>query len=132
MKAQIALITIITEDIHNLLHFYCDGLGFSIKTNFGKYIEFNHEGVRFALCERSVMQDATGHPSFLESKRGQSFELAYPPNTPGEVDTAYEDILSKGAVPIQAPATMPWGQHTAFFADPDGNIHELFADLPDN
>lgn len=132
MKAQIALITIITEDIQNLLQFYCDGLGFSIKTNLGKYIELNHEGVRFALCERSVMQEATGHPSFLESKRGQSFELAFPLNTPGEVDAAYEDILAKGAGPIQAPATMPWGQRTAFFADPDGNIHELFADLPDN
>ena len=132
MKAQIALITIITEDIQTLLQFYCDGLGFSIKTNLGKYIELDHEGVRFALCERSVMQDATGHPSFLESKRGQSFELAFPLNTPGEVDGAYEDILAKGAVPIQAPATMPWGQRTAFFADPDGNIHELFTDLPDN
>ena len=132
MKAKIALITIITKDIQNLLQFYCDGLGFSIKTNLGKYIELNHEGVRFALCERSVMQDATGHPSFLESKRGQSFELAFPLNTPGEVDAAYEDILSKGAGPIQAPVTMSWGQRIAFFADPDGNIHELFANVPEN
>jgi len=132
MKAQIALITIITADIQNLLRFYCDGLGFSIKTNLGKYVELNHEGVRFALCERSVMHDATGHPSFLEEKRGASFELAFPLNTPEDVDAAYKEILSKGAVPIQAPATMPWGQRTAFFADPDGNIHELFADLPED
>jgi len=25
---------------------------------------------------------------------------------------------------------MPWNQRTAFIADPDGNIHEIFADLP--
>ena len=132
MKAQIALITIITEDIQNLLRFYCEGLGFSIKTNLDKYVELKQEGVRFAICERSVMYEATDHPSFLETKRGQSFELAFPLNTPGEVDTAYEDIVRKGAVPIQAPTTMPWGQRTAFFADPDGNIHELFANLPKN
>jgi hypothetical protein len=24
----------------------------------------------------------------------------------------------------------PWGQRAAFFADPEGNIHGLFADLP--
>ncbi|MFQ5753700.1 MAG: VOC family protein [bacterium] len=40
-------------------------------------------------------------------------------------------MVTKGTTPIQAPATMPWGQKTAFFADPDGNIHELFANLPD-
>jgi lactoylglutathione lyase len=130
MEAQIALITIITEDIQRMLRFYCEGLGFSIKTNLDKYVELNHEGVRFAICERSVMHEATNHPSFLETKSGQSFELAFPLNTPGEVDIAYDDILMRGAVPVQAPATMPWGQRTAFFADPDGNIHELFADLP--
>jgi hypothetical protein len=25
---------------------------------------------------------------------------------------------------------VPWQQRTAMFADPDGNIHEFFADLP--
>jgi len=70
MKAQIALITIITEHIQKLLRFYCDGLGFSLETNWGKYIELNRIGVRFALYKRSVMHDATGHPSFLLDKEG--------------------------------------------------------------
>jgi len=38
--------------------------------------------------------------------------------------------VAHGAAPVHAPADMPWGQHTAMFADPDGNIHEFFADLP--
>ena len=42
----------------------------------------------------------------------------------------YAEIVARGAVPIHSPADMPWGQRTAMFADPDGNIHELFADLP--
>lgn len=40
------------------------------------------------------------------------------------------ELLANGAVAVQPPDDMPWGQRTAFFADPDGNIHELFADLP--
>jgi hypothetical protein len=35
-----------------------------------------------------------------------------------------------GAIPIKKPSYMPWNQRTGFFADPDGNVHEVFADLP--
>lgn len=130
MKGKIALITILTGNVPALLQFYRDVLGFQAKGDMGEYVEFESEGVRFAICSRSIMEGATKHPSYKEPKSGQSFELAFPLDTPEEVDKAYADIVAKGATPIQAPTTMPWGQRTAFFADPDGNIHELFADLP--
>ena len=34
-----------------------------------------------------------------------------------------------GARAIHDPEDMPWNQRTALFADPDGNIHEIFADI---
>jgi lactoylglutathione lyase len=84
-------------------------------------------GVRFSLCTRRTLAGATHHLSYAEPRRGQSFELAFPLDAPAEVDAAYAELLAKGATPIQGPTDMPWGQRTAFFADPDGNIHELFA-----
>ena len=134
MKPKIALITILTDDIVPIVRFYRDVLGFRPQgeideTNLS-YTEFESEGVRFAICPRSVMAEFTGHPSFSESTSGQAFELAFPCESPSDVDTAYAAILAKSAAAIQAPANMPWNQRTAFFADPDGNIHELFADLP--
>jgi lactoylglutathione lyase len=63
-------------------------------------------------------------------KLGQSVELAFKVETPDEVDTTYTKIIHKGATPIKSPEDKPWGQRAAFFADPDGNIHEIFADLP--
>jgi uncharacterized glyoxalase superfamily protein PhnB len=86
--------------------------------------------VRFAVCARSILQQASGHASFTEARHGQAFELAFPCREPAEVDRGYADIVAQGAAPVHAPADMPWGQRTALFADPDGNIHELFADLP--
>ena len=130
MKGRIALITILTDDVPSLLQFYRDVLGFQVENNLGEYVEFENEGVRFAICARSIMEKATGHPSFDEPKCGQSFELAFPLDAPEELDQAYANVVAKGATPIQAPANMSWGQRTAFFADPDGNIHELFAELP--
>ncbi len=129
MKGKIALITILTDNVTALTRFYQDALGFPVKTDMGDYTEFESESVRFAVCARSIMKNATGDPSFAETRVGQSFELAFPLVLPADVDRAYAEIVARGAKPIQPPANMPWGQRTAFFADPEGNIHELFADL---
>ena len=132
MLNSIALVTILTDNAPALARFYREALGFEVKQDMGNYIELRNDGVRFAICARSIMFDATNHASYAQLHSGQCFELAFPCATPAEVDRAYADILAKGAAPIKSPATMPWGQRTAFFADPDGNIHELFADLPKN
>lgn len=129
MEAKIALITILTNNVSAMKKFYSEVLGFTVQDDRGQYIEFANEGVRFALCARSVMERATGHADFSWPRQGQSFELAFPCASPAAVDDSYATLVTNGATPITAPATMPWGQRTAFFADPDGNIHELFADL---
>jgi lactoylglutathione lyase len=129
MIGQIALITIITDDVNQLACFYKSVLGFQIRQDLGQYVELVNPGVRFAICARSIMESATGNDTFNEPRSGQCFELAFPLDSAVEVDQVYADIIRKGAVPIQPPATMPWNQRTAFFADPDGYIHELFADL---
>lgn len=128
MQGKIALITILTEDVPRLVAFYRDVLGFAAENPRDDMTEFVSEGVRFAVCNRTEMVNATHHPSFSEPSLGQAFELAFPLPTRDDVDRAYVEITANGATPIQSPATMPWGQRTAFFADPDGNIHELFAD----
>jgi catechol 2,3-dioxygenase-like lactoylglutathione lyase family enzyme len=129
-RGRIALITILTHDVPTLSHFYRDVLGFRVEDDLGSYVELESEGVRFAICARSIMEKVTDHPSYKEPRAGQSFELAFPLDTPEEVDTAYAEVVASGATPICAPATMSWGHRTAFFADPDGNIHELFSPLP--
>lgn len=130
MKPQIALITILTDDVPDLVRFYRDVLGFTVKLNSGEYVEFESPGVRFSICSRGTLFGVTQHPSYQEPHRGQAFELAFPLESPAAVDEAYRKIITLGATPVQTPADMPWGQRTAIFADPDGNIHELFCDLP--
>jgi len=129
MKGQIALITIITDDVNRLACFYQSVLGFQILQDLGQYVELVNPGVRFAICTRSIMESATGNETYREPRSGLCFELAFPVDSAAEVDQVYADIIRKGAVAIQPPATMPWNQRTAFFADPDGNIHELFAEI---
>ena len=127
MKGQIGLVTILTDDIPSMKDFYMNVLGFDVKEDLGNYVEFTNEGIRFAICTRVVMHEGTKHPSYRVPSEGQAFELAFPVDSYKKVDRAYEQIVSKGATPVKGPEMMPWGRRTAFFADPDGNIHELYS-----
>jgi catechol 2,3-dioxygenase-like lactoylglutathione lyase family enzyme len=127
MKAKISLITIWTDNINEMKAFYNEVLGFKIKNDLGEYVEFENDGVRFAICLRSVMYPYTNR--YKEHSVGQSFELAFPCQSIDELDQSYERLITSGAIGIHEPKNMPWNQRTALFADPDGNIHELFTEL---
>lgn len=94
-----------------------------------EHVEFKSESIRFALSDSKVMEKITEHKSYQKKAEGQSFELAFKVDSPKQVDELHETLIGKGAVNIKKANDMPWNQRTAFFADPDGNIHEVFADL---
>lgn len=127
MNPKINLITIWTNNIITMKKFYHEVLGFNIKNDLGNYVEFQNHGVRFAICMRDVMYEYSD--DYKKKAEGQSFELAFPCEDPNDVDESYKHLIENGAVPIHEPQDMPWEQRTALFADPDGNIHEIFAEI---
>ena len=127
---KINMIGIITGRFMEMLEFYRDVMGFEVMMQVeNNYVEFENEGVRFALSTKTVMAEATGEGGYLEENKGHPLELAFRVNTPEEVDVKYNELVEKGATPVKGPEDQPWNQRTAFFADPDSNIHEIFADL---
>lgn len=127
MIAKINLVTIWTDEIECMKNFYNNVLGFKIKNDLGNYVEFENEGVRFAICLRKVMYEYSNE--YNKKAHGQSFELAFPCNNPKDVDESFKKLIENGATPIHEPQDMPWNQRTALFADPDGNIHEIFSEI---
>jgi len=127
MQAEISLVTIWTDNIEEMKKFYSEILGFKIKNDLGEYVEFHNKGVRFAICNRSVMHDYSD--IFKEKHAGQGFELAFPCDSVEALDKTYEKLLHNGVRGIHEPKNMPWNQRTALFSDPDGNIHEIFTEL---
>jgi uncharacterized glyoxalase superfamily protein PhnB len=69
--------------------------------------------------------------SFNTPASGHAFSLAFECASADKVDSELARLVTAGAKQIQGGARMPWGQYTAFFADPDGHIHELFTTLKD-
>lgn len=90
-------------------------------------MEFESDGVRFSICQREVMHEFSSE--YQKEGAGQVFELAFPCESPDDVDETYDQLIAMGATPIHPPENMPWNQRTALFEDPDGNIHEIFAEL---
>jgi lactoylglutathione lyase len=127
MKAQINLITIWTNTIDRMKYFYNHVLGFKIINELDTYVEFENEGVRFSICTRDAMFDYSD--VYRKESKGQAFELAFPCESPTDVDESFKILIAKGAVCVHEPQDMPWNQRTALFADPDGNIHEIFAEI---
>ena len=127
MKPEISLITIWTNNIDKMRDFYNKVLGFKINYDLGNYVEFENHGVRFAICMRKVMYDYS--KEYEKTAFGQSFELAFPCESPKAVYISFKDLIENGATSISDPHNMPWNQRTALFSDPDGNIHEIFAEI---
>lgn len=130
-SAHLEGITVLADDVPGLARFFEDGLALTVAVREENYVAFDGPGVRFAIFSRPLMGPSThDHPSFRAARTGQAFELNFECPTPAEVHTLFERVLAAGAEPIATPVATDWGHFSAFFADPEGNIHSLFAVLP--
>ena len=119
-------ITVLADDVDGLARFYERALDLPVTVREENYVAFAAPGMRLAIFRRKLMGD---HASFHVPRGAQAFELNFECTDAAAVDLAYLRVLDHGAAPIATPVATDWGHYTAFFADPEGNIHSLFAVL---
>lgn len=105
MKAEINLVTIWTNNIDTMKDFYNKVIGFKIINDLGNYVEFENSGVRFAICMREVMHEHS--KEYEKNAYGQAFELAFPCESPSDVDESFRQLIKMGATSINEPQNMP-------------------------
>ena len=128
--ARLEGITVLADDVPALAAFYREALGLRVEVEEPSYVAFGGEGIRFAIFSRSGMGPNThDHPDYRTRFTGQAFELNFECATPDDVATRFAHITANGGRAIAEPTRMHWGHFTGFFADPEGNIHSLFAVL---
>ena len=87
------------------------------------YLE--QDGTLFLLFRRSDFEAMTDQKfGYAEGVNGH-YEIAVCVENYEAVDRTYAEIVEKGAVPVMAPVTEPWGQRTCYVADPEGNLVEI-------
>src|SRR5918911_2792217 len=65
-----------------------------------------------------------------EEPRGQRIGLAFECESPADVDETYRRLAGEGFEGKKEPYDAFWGQRYADVVDPDGNVVDLFAALP--
>ncbi|MBQ4095979.1 MAG: VOC family protein [Oscillospiraceae bacterium] len=117
---------LLVNDMPTMIRFYRDVLGFEITEdeNAGN-VYLIKDGTLFMLYERKNFEKMTSRKyEYIKGLNGH-FEIALYVDTFEEVDKAYDDAVSKGAVSVLAPESEPWGQRTCYIADPEGNLIEI-------
>ncbi|MBQ6890263.1 MAG: VOC family protein [Oscillospiraceae bacterium] len=114
------------EDMGRMIRFYRDVLGFEIRESEDtSNVYLVKDGTLFLLYGRNDFEKMTSRRyEYIKGLNGH-FEIALYVDTFKEVDKAYADAISKGAVSVLAPETEAWGQRTCYIADPEGNLIEI-------
>ncbi len=117
---------IFVKNMPTMVRFYRDVLGFEIKEKddtSNVYLE--KDGTLFLLYRRSDFENMTNHSFHYADDINGQYEIALSVENYAAVDTAFAEVIAKGATPVMAPTTEPWGQRTCYVADPEGNLIEI-------
>jgi lactoylglutathione lyase len=119
-------VVLIVDELERSLAFYAGGLGLPLGHRSGSYAQLATGTTRLALYERRAMADTLGRD--LGPPGDWGFELGFKVD---DVDAAWGELTAAGAVSVCPPTDRPWGQRTAYVADPDGHLVELVHAPPD-
>lgn len=119
-------IGLFVEDMPKMIKFYRDVLGFEIKeAEDAVNVYLVKDGTLFMLYGRKNFEKMTNKKyNYIKGLNGH-LEIALYVDTFEEVDSRFEEVVSKGAVPVLPPTTEPWGQRTCYIGDPEGNLIEI-------
>ena len=126
MGTRIDMVGIFVTDLHRMVAFYRDVLGFEIDwDSTGPYAEFVNEGVRFSMYERTQLPSLLGETPTYPGGLNGTFELAIDLPTSADADREFERVVEAGGRSIYAPRDEPWGMHSSMVADPEANLIEI-------
>jgi predicted enzyme related to lactoylglutathione lyase len=120
--AKLASIRIITDDLERLVGFYENVTG----------ITADRPAPPFAELVSSVATLAIGHSQTVAlfgegSARAGANQSTIIEWQVDDVDAEYARLRASVENWVQDPTTMPWGNRSILFRDPDGNLVNLYA-----
>ncbi|ASK28748.1 glyoxalase [Chryseobacterium sp. T16E-39] len=114
-------IRIITKDIKQSVQFYEKAIGLTAQWYTEDFAELSTGSITIAIGSTRTMKMFTDQ--LLESTGNVSSIIEFMVTN---VDDEYEKIKDLTTDIIQEPTTMPWGNRSLLFCDPDGNLINFF------
>jgi lactoylglutathione lyase len=129
MSLKIHNVRLLVNDLESCATFYREVLGFEMTWGDQDYTEFKVGDLRLALYRRQFMADVVGTADQpLTAVAQDRVALVFAVDN---LDAAYQQLKTQGITFVTEPQDrQSWGIRTAHFRDPDGNLLEIYADLP--
>lgn len=121
----LASIRIITADIQALVKFYENATGLAFNWFTADFAELKTSGAALAIGSTRTLALFGGNVA--EAAQNKSVIIEFKVD---DVDAAYARIAAETVV--QQPTTMPWGNRSLLFRDPDGNLVNFFTPVTED
>lgn len=127
MIRKIDAAVLFVEDRVKCTVFYRDILGFQVTFEDTSSVAFQLEDQHLVLLDKFAATEMVGEEaiSFSRETNGRVLLCA----GVEDVDAVYNAFQAKGVVFIKPPVSQSWGRRTAYFADPEGNLWEIWQPL---
>ena len=120
---ELAQSRLVTDDVQRLAAFYAGLLGVPVTLN-EYYVEVPAGPVTIGFSRRQFTEYRLGRECCALSARPRDSILDF---QAADADAEYERITAFGASLVMPPTTQPWGSRATMFADPDGNLINVFS-----
>ena len=120
---QLDYAIVLCEDLDRMKAFYRDLFDFPIASESATGLTFQAGAVKLSLRQRTRGYDGQGTRSELPGVQ-LAFLVA-----PAEVARCYEQLVAKSVEILEPPTDQPRGHRTVYFADPEGNMLEIYAEI---
>lgn len=120
---QIGHVIVLCDDLERMKSFYRELLGLPIHMETATGLTFRAGPLFFGLRQRT--RDYDGRSASNSSPGVQIAFLV----SPEEVDGYHAQLLAQGVRILDPPNNQLWGHRTVYFADPEGNLLEIYGEL---
>jgi catechol 2,3-dioxygenase-like lactoylglutathione lyase family enzyme len=114
-------IRVITDDVARLTDFYAQVTGLSPRWGNDQFAELVSPAGTLAIAGTATM--ALFGASAARAADNHSVIIEFRVD---DVDGSYEKLRAVPVDVVQEPTTMPWGNRSVLFRDPDGNLVNFF------
>lgn len=121
---RLGSVILYVDDLERSIAFYRDVIGVPFRLRGDGYAEFDVEGTKLGLFDRSRLPDLIGRDGGLP---GPTVEILF---LVTNADAEADRLRQAGAFILTGPIDRPWGHRTVHLLDPDGHVVELAQGIP--
>ncbi|WP_345989286.1 VOC family protein [Chryseobacterium sp. Chry.R1] len=118
---KLTSLRIITKDIKQSVQFYENAMGLTAQWYTEDFAELSTSSITLAIGSTRTMTLFSESLTASTGSKSSIIEFIV-----DNVDDEYERIKGITSEIVQEPTTMPWGNRSLLFCDPDGNLINFF------